>query len=318
MRCVALIGSPFQLVSLFEAIHIGAVPARPTTIVQGAPADVAEVLALGRSLLAEVVSFSPSKLAELSAADCLVLGDAYSMAGQIAVVANRRPRATIILEDGAASLRSLRTLAFGDPGLVRAHDRRAPTRPLATAARHRLRARSADLSIVHSVDHPAGVRSALQARGTALIHHRFEWSRERAPMLALEADRLPRLVLGSSMADDGFIRPDDYLSWLSSSLAVPGSAYRPHRREPSSRLERLKDEGFSIIADRCPVELSALVRRIDKVSMLPSTPALTLPKVDPSIAVDCTAVPTHWWHPGTPAAMVELVGEIHRHSDRHE
>lgn len=313
MSTVALIGSPFQLLCLLEACDAGAVEEPPLVFLQGQAPHYQALLAEGSHLVADVVlegDVSTPRMAQrLRSADVLALGDPYSRLGQ-AVLAGSRRSHVIFLEDGAASLRAVRSLALGEPQLTRAHDARASSRRLASFAQRRLVADPQRFVLVHSLPHHEDVLAALALRGIRVIRHRFDWTRSTWPVHGEESGRA-RLVLGSSLAADGLVDDARYSEWLTNTLSSGDVVFRPHRRETAVALRVVAEAGTTtVVRDSLPVEVAVSRQRFSEIATLPSTAALTMPIVAPDATVTCVPVPEAWWRPGVPSAMVELTSEI--------
>jgi hypothetical protein len=317
---LAIVDSPFQLMSLFEAMTNATVDRQPDVLIRAREGSYERLLALGRDLLGELVRrpTSQSECARLLVRRSdLVIGDAYSALFH-ATLAIRwtKVQRLVLLEDGASALRLHRLLADNRP-LTRAHGRNTVKTGLATAAAWRLGRLARRGRVVLSAGLPMSASDAdrLAQRSVTVRPHRFEWSRS----VRLEPSLLGHgeggdvhVVLGSSLATDRMLHWRYYRAWLADVLR-PGSLFVPHRREPSESPAVVEAAGAKTFANpELPVELLLrdVVRTLD-VDCLSTTAAITLPLVRgerPTI-VRCVRPPHSAWARDEPE-MCRLVEAI--------
>lgn len=317
---VASIASPFQAMSLMEAVTAGAVRHPDIVIAHGPLQQIHAVLALADPALGRAATVRRPRrqhLELLSRADEIVLGDPFSRIAQMAMLARIRGR-IVILEDGAAVLGAWRTLSTDGAALGRAHSRRQLAGALSRLATRRLRrlADNADVTLVAGLPMPAEIAERLQARSFGVIPHDFGWS----STVTLPTDeRLPatgggrHVVLGSALAADGHLGLRHYRDWLAEKV-VPGTVFLPHRRDQPAEIELANRCGALIVP---PHHLTAelLLRDVDGelvVDSFPMTAALTITAVRRTspTTMRVTRLPTGWWSPHSPSSMLDLVNEI--------
>jgi len=311
VRPVALIDSPFQLLSLFEAVHAGAVD--PPSLVLRSTAVPPRLVELGADLVGDVApaGTSSSEVVRLvSRARRVVVGDVLSTFVQ-GLLVSLRLRDVTVLEDGAAFLRAVATLADGTGPLCRAHRRRPVDLVLGRAARARLsrHAAAGRVTIFGCLPVSPSHRRHLLDHGYRMVGHRFEWTRGQR-IASSDRERPEQvLVLGSSLAADGFVDGSWYERWRDEALSAEVAVlFAPHRREPPVRRA-----GVSIaeLAPQLPIELGVLAMpALREVRSLPGTAALTLPLVVPHCRVECGRVPDGAWSPQVPGEMRHLLDLI--------
>jgi hypothetical protein len=285
---LAIVDSPFQLMSLFEAIESGAVERPPDVLIRARAGSFERLLEFGRDELGAMVR-KPASQAEclrlLARRRELVIGDPFSGLFHAALgIRWTTLHRLVLLEDGASALR-LHGLLADDAPLTRAHSRSAVKTGLATLAAWRVRRLARRRQVVLSFGLPmdANVAARLAQRSVVVHLHRFEWSRSVSlpPPLHVDpsADAV-HVVLGSSLTSDRMIHPDYYRSWLEGALH-PGSLFVPHRREPSVARKIVDKAGARMLANgSLPVELVLRdVATTLHVDCLPTTAAITLPLV---------------------------------------
>lgn len=307
----ALIGSPYQLLTLLEAVAAGVVPA-PAVVLQGAPLQYSPLLSASTGMLAEtrlLQDSTPARvIGELRRASPLIIGDLYSRLGHMVLALRNHHDRLVALEDGAAMVRGLRSLTHGRPPLARAHARRQRT-PAAGLARRRLASMLSEMTVVGALPVAPEVASRLRRCGTLHYRHRFEWTRDRWPARS-DGARAGPLVLGSSLAADGIVQPRAYLGWLDENLSLPGATFRPHRRDLPDALSLVADRRVPMSTDPLPVEALLAASRPAEIITLPSTAALTARVLAPRMVVRCWRVPTAWLDSRATKAMVELLNEV--------
>jgi hypothetical protein len=323
---LAVIDSPFQLLSLFEATTGGAVDTRPDALIRAREGTFERLLDLGRDQLGDVVR-SPSSQANclrlVAGRPVLIVGDPYSGLFHAALwIRWTAMRRVVLLEDGASALRLPGLLAEGRP-LTRAHGRSTVTTGLATVAAWRLSRLARRGRVVLSAGLPMSAFDAgrLAQRSVTVRPHRFEWSRsvslEPSPPAPREGGDV-HVVLGSSLATDRMLHWTYYRAWLADALR-PGSLFVPHRREPTESRAIVEAAGATTFVNpELPVELLLrdVVRTLD-VDCLPTTAAITLPLVRgerPTI-VRCVRPPDSAWARDEPE-MRRLVEAIDSGPDR--
>jgi len=305
-RPLAIVDSPFQLLSLFEALESGAVERPPDVVIRARAGSFERLLDLGQDVLASVVPGPlslPACLRLLAGRRHLAVGDAYS--GLFHAALGLRwtgVRRVVLLEDGASALRLHALLADGRP-LTRAHSRRAAKSALAAFAGWRLRRLSRSGHVVLSTGLPMSpsVAGRLTDRGVDVRHHEFAWSRSvplGAPIRAAERHGEVHVVLGSSLAFDRMLSWTYYRSWLADT-AREGSLFVPHRREAAESRRIVERAGADTMADGAlPVEL--LLRDVGPalhIDCLPTTAAITVPLVRGGhpTTVHCARPPESAW-----------------------
>ncbi|MDQ3738528.1 MAG: hypothetical protein M3337_05095, partial [Actinomycetota bacterium] len=195
---MATIASPFQAMSLMEAVTAGAVRPPDTVVAQGPRHQINAVLALADPALGWAATVRRSRrqhLELLSGAREIVLGDPFSSIAQLAMLARSRGR-IVILEDGAAVLGAWRTLSTDGAILGRAHGRGQVARQLSRLATRQLRrlAERAEVTLVAGLPMSTEIADRLQARSFDVVPHRFGWS----STVALPTDeRMPANTFGA-------------------------------------------------------------------------------------------------------------------------
>jgi hypothetical protein len=317
---LAVVDSPFQLVSLFEAITSGAVDECPDVVVRARDGTFERLLDLGRDLLGQIVR-RPRSSAEclriVSARQRLVIGDPYSGVFHAWLAVRwRHVDRLVLLEDGASALRLHGLLTEGRP-LTRAHGNTRSKTVLATLAAWRIGRLAQRRPVVLACGLPVrdDLRAGLASRCVVVHRHRFEWSQSVRPLPALVegGGAAPlHVVLGSSLTTDQLLYWSYYHDWLTQSLDA-GTLFVPHRREPEGSRAIVEDAGARILSNgSLPVEL--LLRDVATtvtVDCLPSTAAITLPLVrgDRPTIVRCARPPAPAWSRDEPE-MRRLVDAI--------
>lgn len=244
----------------------------------------------------------------------LVLGDVLGGTAQSRLLAAPGRQAVVLVDDGTATLVVVDALLGRGP-LVRPHLRVPAARRLlgAAAAADLLgRARADRLTLRTCLPLPEHDVVALAREGVTVLQHTL--ARVRAldigPPVVEDV-----VVLGSALADDGLVDADAYDEWVARTIEdALGEGltvrYLAHRREPASRLARLRLHGARAEASPLPAELrlrsSGGVRR---VVSLPTSVLLTVggDLAAAGVDVDAQAVPGAWWTSrATPALRTYL------------
>ena len=319
-RRVATIASPLQAMSLQEAVTAGAIDPPDVVVVQGPREAVAAIFELADATLGNAVVERPSvrwHLDLLRRAPEIIIGDPFSRLAHLALLVRRRGR-VVVLEDGAAVLRAWRACASGT-ALVRAHERRFAASSLGRLAASRLRwlAEHADVLLVGGLPASADVAAALEARSITVIRHDFSWARS----VSLPASEISqaiaasgRVVLGSALCVDGHIRRSTYERWLRQHLDSDRPVFLPHRRDERWTLQLAGELGARVSPSGHLCAELLLRDPSDELVIdgFPMTAALTVPLVRAERPTRLRlARPTgRDWTAGTPARMIDLVGEI--------
>lgn len=333
-HAVALIDSPFQLMSLFEAVHAGVADMPPVILVRRSGLD--RLLELGSELLdRSSVEIRPSPSHVVRAVlrgDHVVAGDLYS--GLLhATIAVGRPRRIVVLDDGAATLRAVAALADGTAALHRAHSVRLRQRLVArpgTAGLYRLArrgrvtmstglassARAFETTERADPRDPGDPFSRLERCGFHVRRHDFSWSRA-VPIgeVSHPSKRIRRVVVGSSLAVDGLLDPTYYRQWLTEQLAHDGTMFAPHPREHAAMHRLAASLGAELAAgtEGLPVELAIRdLPGVLVVATLPSTAALTIAAIRgrSRTRICCTSPPDAVTTPRLTTQMASLLDAI--------
>ncbi len=319
-RGLAILESPFQLLSFAEALAQGVVRADCVALLRGDAARSSQLVEMVRNHAGPALSIVvPTRLATVRGmvrdAEQLVIGDALS--GFVhAVLALARPPAVVLLDDGTSTVDTVRRLARAD-SLRRPM---APTnlrrRVRASLASTRLRALVEDCRVTWFT-----ALAELSATSIPTVAHAFEWT--RSVSVPIHTIARPRVVLGSSLAADGLIGQGPYRQWLEREIGSGSVLFAPHRREQSETIMFARRLGAATVDSRgLPIEL--VVRDLDPsvvFASLPSTAVMTVPKVRRTTYVECSSIPQDWWTPSASpefTALLDSVGAAAaRLSDRH-
>lgn len=321
MITVAQVESAFQLLSLQEGVHADLVPVPDRLLVRGT-AQGSPLIELLDASLRDAVEPAPrmpiTPTTDIRGAH-LVLGDPFSRHAQLALLAQRPSRVTL-LDDGASTIHLARVLTSAQPRAVeRSHDPRVVSTVLGRIVRRNLERRAvrSGVQIVLGIPVDKSVVHELSARHYRIAHHRFEWSRSAACGIedVLSGDGI--VVLGSALVNDGHLTAGFYRDWLSKRCGS-GVTFIPHRRERSSDIDFVRASGAAVRSSELPIELLVTPSsRRRMVHCLPSTPALTLPIITGDAgALTCDPIPIPAWCDGVPSSLVALTDEIERASSR--
>ncbi|QIG40864.1 hypothetical protein G5T42_16430 [Microbacterium sp. 4R-513] len=276
-KVLAWVESPLQLVGAAEwaAAQDRAVPvAGRLTAQMSETAD--ELIARGALFgVTEPYLGIPWKL--LSQHDHWLVGDGFSGQFRLALTV-LRPKALTFLDDGANTLPFARALVGTGPYARPGVEEGRMTSTLAPFALERTLRLAAARHVSLFTAFEVAERDALARRGIAVVHHRFDWVRASAPA---GADVGPRVLMGSARPVDGRMRLGDYLRWVAGIAASGPVTYLPHRREPQSQLDAVREiRGVAVSAVRLPAELvlAGAPGPLD-IFTLPSSTATTLPLV---------------------------------------
>lgn len=300
-RSVAVVDSPFQMISLIEAIHAEAIGPPDVLIVRRESA--CSMLDLGtdtfRGTTVRICPRASGLLQALARSSTFISGDPYS--GYLHVAAAvRRHRRLVLIDDGAATLKAFAALAAGERPLRRAHSVRAKQLAVLRAGTdglYRL-ARTGRVTIVTGLPLPSDRLTSLSERGFEIRHHDFAWSRT-VPLpgssISEVGGSVRRVVLGSSLAADGLISPSYYHDWLLEQFAHPDTAFVPHRRDgPEARGIAAARAMLLPLTPELPAELALRdLPGLVTVATLPSTAALTVPMIrgHDRTQLCCTLIP---------------------------
>jgi hypothetical protein len=320
---VALVDSQFQLLSLFEAIVTETAPEPDVVVTRGVGS--ARLLELGADLLGDarvVADPRPAALIRLiERSTDIAVGDPYSSLVQAVTASSRRRRFTFV-DDGAATLRALATLAR-DGTLTRAHSvtpgRTAISR-LGTRGLHRS-ARRGNVTLVTGQPLALPVRTALDERGFRVVVHDFAWS-QRVPLAQSDrfGEAVRHVVLGSSLASDGLLRTEWYVEWLERVLGAGDDiVFVPHRRDLPAAAAVATRRGIESYRGDAGLPVELIVRDLPDgliVDTLPSTAALTIPAVRAkrTTEVRCALPPDAVMTSRSTPEMNELLRLIEHHT----
>lgn len=217
-----------------------------------------------------------------------------------------RPEHITLIDDGLATEHAVRLLTTTYPTpLRRARQQLSPTRAAlaySTALNLRSALRSGRMSWTTALPLPGYLIAAFTALGGTVARHDFE----RLRSLDLPAPDLhDEIVLGSSLAVDGLIHDDAYMSWVETATAGRTCAYLPHRREKPEDLARIAAlPGVTVLAPGLPVELRlASAPRGARLLSLPTTAASTLRLTMDSPQIEVTPIPPSWWTDAAPDGL---------------
>lgn len=313
-RGTAWVESPLQLVGALEAAARGLLGDAVDVVIRSGLAPLEDLeRSLGSASLPPGVTLRRGDRVPVPhRTGAWGVGDPYSGRVQTAVVTHRRPAATVVVDDGLATLHLLRALTSTEPGpLVRPRATVGPARRVVGSAVRRSlvrRARAGSLTVCTAIDVPTELAVAFTALGGALVTHAFDWSGTVA-----EVDPITdgELVVGSALATDQLVEADAYLGWVSGiAQAASGPlAYVPHRRE-STVLRDAVAQIPGVVVRPSPWPIEVRLRSLaagSRVHCLPSTPLVTLRASLGPRGVDVvgTDIPDAWWTPGAPASFRE-------------
>lgn len=327
LRGLALVESPLQLISAYEAFCRGVLGTRCDVLLRPGPGMERTAAALGadlpvglRLVPAGTTAPGPPDGAPLTV---LALGDTLSGKLQARLVAGRLPRSVLLLDDGTATAAALTALVDRRQALVRAHVPALPHRRLLAGRARRALVRLAEegrLTVLTALALPPGLVERLTLLGARVHRHSFEHLSGLAggAVPALRPRPTERLVvLGSALPSDGLVDPAAYAAWVAAQAATEPVRYLPHRRETSAMLERLRRvPGLTMEDPGLPAEL--MLRDLGapgvgdrdgvapvRVRSLPSTALLTLrPMLTPrGVTIEPVAVPAGWWTVDAPPAL---------------
>lgn len=312
---VALIESPFQLLSLQEAVS-GALMELPSRVLLRSSMGALPDLVDGELRRRLERRSTQGIIGACGSARKLVLGDPYSGLAQTAMAMAPRLRHVELVDDGAAVLRTALLLGSGREPLVRAHARpNAATRLRAHRCAQRLArfASRENLTIATGLG-PYLDRAALAERGVVTREHDFSWTRSVAGDVesgdGTRGHGTGRLVLGAALAVDGYLSSEFYQRWLDETLR-PGDTFAAHRRERSEGVDEPAGGDINVVDLGVPVEVwLARSSGFDSVHCLPSTPALTIPRLSAGITVECRAVPDSAFTDKATADFRDLLGRV--------
>ncbi|WP_061961241.1 hypothetical protein [Demequina flava] len=227
-----------------------------------------------------------------------LVGDVCS--GQVrAVLTYTGVRDLVMVDDGSAMLSTARRLDRGVALARHGKPESLPMRALGASTTSRLvnamrRQRLALFTAYASAPEVA----ALAAKGLRVQANDYVWLRSADFEFGTSHDE--HVVVGSALADDGYVRPEAYMDWLRALTAEGPVAYFPHRREtPASLTMWAAIPGVELRRTGLPIEVViAAATHVKRVSTLPSSVVATLPSVladDVEFAV--TPVPEAWLTP---------------------
>lgn len=316
---VAWVESPLQAVNAIEWAQQAQQPCRVLL-----RADVPSLAPL-RARLEERLAHGPTPVELAVAPDPVrgglprarrrVLGDVFS--GQIRLVtALMGARDAVIVDDGSATLHLARVLGRAAPYGRMGQRESLVARALGAAARARLlrAARAGRLELFTAYDDDPGV-AGLADLGIRVRANEYGWI--RALDLSDQVKVGSRVVIGSALAEDGYIDPEEYERWVIA-RGGPGASYLPHRRESEGTRRRLAEAGLTVVVTDLPAELVlAAAPRLESVISLPSSTAATLARVLPrGVEHRVEHVPASWWTPAADAPMREaLSATVSRSND---
>jgi len=203
----------------------------------------------------------------------LVIGDPFS--GMIqALLPAARPRETVLVDDGTATLEFVSQLVSGEP--LRRWDAPASVLEVARAplARHARRFFTAHKVRLFTVMPVVGLPQS------QVSTHRYDWTRRRfgPPRTIPGVD-----VVGSSLAESGVVRLDTYVAAIAQLAqdAGGGGRYFAHRKESAEKLRQVAEvSGLQVLRPQVPLEIE--LRRgpvARKLASFPSSVGYTLPLV---------------------------------------
>jgi hypothetical protein len=315
---LALIESPFQLLSLIEAIVAGVVEP-PSQVIVPKPMQP-DLVDLARAAGVEIGSWTvetslAAVLRRAGHASHVVVGDVFSGRSQL-VIARQPGVRTTLLDDGASSLHVAAALR-DEVRLVRPRVALGSRRlALGLVARTSLRrtANEGRLGMFTAfVDRPQ------RLIGATVSENGFAWTRRVALPDQLQTRR--RVVFGSAMSEDGLISTASYRHWLARSVVAGETSFVPHRRETEAMCGFVRDLG-ALVGPRggLPAELTMRdAPDMTEFRTLPSTVALTLPLIRNRCVLVCDPVQAHWWTPAAPPPVRSLLASVARRAaDRTE
>lgn len=255
---IALIGSALQHHTLQEAL------AKSTKT-----RDVKIVLATRQTERSRQIFWPVTRFILSWAEKELYIGDIYSTIAKLLVL-TARPKRVIVLEDGGDSINSLDAVRQRLP-----ITRHSESRPSVITNRYSKR-----LYKLHRQDRIRWVtcRSSA-ARDKQVILHSFESLKARSERRRIVYGDI---VVGSSLATEGYLSELWYLDWLDRTL-TPNSLFLPHRREDERFDKFARERGGTVIRTSESIEsFAAKLLKVPAFHLLPTSPAFTLPLIVPA------------------------------------
>lgn len=231
----------------------------------------------------------------LCRAEEMVIGDAYSGLGQVAILVGRPNRVTF-LEDGAGTFRAIEQFTQGQP-LMRGRETSRRLK-LANLVGSRLQTLETLGSLTWVTHRPPLTNVA----GSDV--HTFEGLRSNS---IVRDGSHRRAVAGSALASDGYIKRHRYLEWLADALSGgEDTIFYPHRRESPEALGIARERRVDTSGTSVPLERYLCVNKsLTDIYCLPTSIALTAGVARPDIDVHCTPIPDCWWTEDAPVSAKE-------------
>ena len=229
----------------------------------------------------------------------IYLGDPFSNLGKILVLSTHHHK-VIILQDGGDSINAFHSVS-SKLTVSRHSDKRIS---LLTRAYSRKLARLSEAGRVKWV---SCVEFQSPSSQEVTIHSFSELQRRQSRTLKIEGN----VVIGSALASEHFICETWYFNWLDE-VIEKGSIFLPHRRENPKFKAFAISLGAEIKEEFNSVEVfAAQLKKAPAFCLLPTTPALTIPKIAPP---DCklaiTRIPDHAWTTKASATLRQNVAFI--------
>ncbi len=313
MARVGWVESPLQLVN---AIEYAAAVGDPVHLCLRA--GVAQLGDTGRlfapSLPRGVTMSGPWRSATrspMTTARKRLIGDANS--GQLrALTTFTGAQDLVVVDDGSGTLSLARRLARGLPLARHGKQESSLHRVLGAAASVRMRTAAEDGRLTVFTAYPeADAVSALRSLGATVVRNDYSWLRSSA--FVTDATDAEHVVVGSALVDDGYLDADAYATWLAGLAREGAVTYLPHRRERRESLSRWAAiDGVEVRRPVLPIEiLLAGMPGVRRVTTLPSSVVATLSTLlDPSVHLDVTHVPEHWFTSRADHSVRELLEDV--------